>query len=83
MQQISIEEEKLFDGFVFPFTYTPREVTEPSEIYDYIKANQSNIMENLLKHGAILFRGFNIKDAKEFNDFALTFGWEDLPYIGN
>jgi hypothetical protein len=42
-----------------------------------------SILAKLLVHGAILFRGFPVKSAKDFNDFALAFGWEDLPYIGS
>ena len=40
------------------------------------------LLESLIKHGAILFRGFPVNEPKDFNDFALTFGWQDLPYIG-
>jgi hypothetical protein len=42
----------------------------------------SVLLESLLKHGAILFRGFPVNEPKDFNEFALTFGWKDLPYIG-
>lgn len=86
MQQISIAEQRQFEEVgVFPFTYGPIpsfQKMSSEEVVSYIKANYSDIMKTLLKHGAILFRGFNIKDAKDFNEFSLAFGWEDLPYIG-
>jgi len=83
MNQISIKEEKVFDDVVFPLTLASNDNLKSSEsIVEYIKENYDDIMGKLLKHGAILFRGFSVKDAKDFNDFSLAFGWKDLPYIG-
>lgn len=83
MRQISIKEEKIFDNVVFPLTLAPSENLKTTEsIVGYIKENYDDIMSKLLKHGAILFRGFSVNDAKDFNDFSLAFGWKDLPYIG-
>lgn len=36
----------------------------------------------LLKTGAILFRGFDVNTAKDFNDVVEAFGFEELPYVG-
>ena len=37
--------------------------------------------KNVLKFFYI-HRGFPIKNANDFNDFSLAFGWKELPYIG-
>lgn len=80
---ISISEEKVFDDLVFPLTLAPLESIETIEqTIDYLKQNLPQLLERLIKHGAILFRGFPVNTAKDFNDFALAFGWQDLPYIG-
>lgn len=83
MSQISIPEEKVFNDLAFPLTLAPTEALKTSEnVAEYIKTNYNHLMDLLLKHGAILFRGFPVMDAKDFNEFSLAFGWQDLPYIG-
>jgi len=47
-----------------------------------VKTNKKLIDDTLFKHGAILFRGFNLKTAKDFDDFANACGYENFPYVG-
>jgi hypothetical protein len=83
LKTISIEEEKCFNGLIFPLTLAPSpSITTMDQTIDYLKNNMKELLEKLIKHGAILFRGFPVNDAKDFNDFAVAFGWDDLPYIG-
>ncbi|MBW4611889.1 MAG: TauD/TfdA family dioxygenase [Desmonostoc vinosum HA7617-LM4] len=42
------------------------------DLADWAKGNQEFITENLLKHGAILFRQFHINTASEFERFSLA-----------
>jgi hypothetical protein len=80
---ISLSEEKIINGQVFPLTVGPtEEIKTIEDSIEFIKSNMDLILSKLLIHGAILFRGFPVQSAKDFNDFALAFGWEDLPYIG-
>ena len=80
---ISIEEEKFFNDLVFPLTLVPTaSINTAQQTIDYLKTNKSQLLDRLIKHGAVLFRGFPVNDAKDFNDFAVAFGWDDLPYIG-
>ena len=81
--KISIPEEKVINGNVFPLTIGPNEDTKSiEETIKFVKTNLNELLDELKNHGAILFRGFPIKEPKDFNDFALSFGWENLPYIG-
>lgn len=83
LKVISISEEKHFNGVVFPLSLAPTDSIQTVEqTVAYLKSNMTTLLDLLLKHGAILFRGFPISDAKDFNEFALAFGWQDLPYIG-
>jgi amino acid adenylation domain-containing protein len=58
------------------------------ELTEWAGANQSFINENLLKHGAILFRGFDVDSVDKFEEFAAVicpelFGeYGDLPRAG-
>ena len=79
----SIPEEKKVDGTLFPLTIAPNEnIITTGDAVEFIKNNLEEINSKLLEHGAVLFRGFPLNSAKDFNDFALAFGWRDLPYIG-
>ena len=85
LKEIEIEEQKYFNKLSFPLVLTPHEGIETIQAaVDYIKneENKKVILEKLIQHGAILFRGFPVNEAKDFNEFALAFGWDDLPYIG-
>lgn len=68
---------------MFPLTVVPNYYgsTIEESVY-FVESNIEEILSELRTHGAILFRDFPIADPKDFNDFALAFGWEDLPYIG-
>jgi len=46
-----------------------------------LEANLESLEKQLLKHGAILFRGFPLKGAAEFDEFIRCFHhWKDLSY---
>jgi hypothetical protein len=83
LKQISIPEEKHFDGRPFPLTVAPSEdIKTIDDAVNFVKNNYASIHKELKNHGAILFRDFPIENPKDFNDFSVAFGWENLPYIG-
>lgn len=81
---ITIEEQKQVQNVTFPLTIAPsKSDISMDETLEYIEHNKTELLEHLLQHGVILFRGFPLQSPKDFNDFAVKFGWENLPYIGN
>ncbi|MCD7452546.1 hypothetical protein HAX54_017375 [Datura stramonium] len=36
----------------------------------------------ITKNSAVLLRGFDVKNAQNFNDIVEVFGWEDIRYVG-
>ncbi|MEH2037877.1 amino acid adenylation domain-containing protein [Nostoc sp.] len=70
----------------FPLVIQP--ATNDIDLVAWAKINQEFIQTELLKHGAILFRGFNVESAPEFESFAQAispqlFGeYGDLPRAG-
>ena len=86
LHRITLNEEKKIGDVVFPLTLGPPSTSNQIFTFDdtlnYLEANKSSIIESLFKYGAVLFRGFPVQSPKDFNDFALQFGWEELPYIG-
>jgi alpha-ketoglutarate-dependent taurine dioxygenase len=73
--------------FLEPHTTLPLVITpeEDIDLAEWARTNQEFIQTNLLKHGALLFRGFSVASAVEFEEFAKStcsdlFGdYGDLP----
>jgi len=78
------EGEKLVDGETLPLVLTP---TEPCKkgiesLLESLKNNKEWFDEMIVKNSAVLLRGFDVKNAVEFNDIIETFDWEDIRYVG-
>jgi Non-ribosomal peptide synthetase modules and related proteins len=73
--------------FLEPHTTLPLVITpeEDIDLAEWARTNQEFIEANLLKHGALLFRGFSVASPLEFEEFAKStcsdlFGdYGDLP----
>ena len=46
----------------------------------WIAAARDELLESLAKHGAVLFRGFPVKDANDFDAFIRAFGLDSFTY---
>jgi len=53
-----------------------------ADITQTIRNEREWIEQQLLKHSALLFRGFPIRSAADFSSFVEAFGWEEEPYVG-
>ncbi|KAJ4976685.1 hypothetical protein NE237_001791 [Protea cynaroides] len=83
----TIEEEKIFEGVVFPKTLNPPKSSEAveygsTEFTEMVKAKREWLEELLRRHSAILFRGFRVDSADEFGRVVEAFGWEEMEYWG-
>jgi alpha-ketoglutarate-dependent taurine dioxygenase len=78
-------QQRAFNGLPFPLVLVPSssQITKEN-LYDGVAANKKFIHDALLIHGAILFRGFPLKDGKDFDKFVHSFTPElkELPYVG-
>lgn len=63
----------------FPLILTPN---FHSSFIDAIKSHKNWLNSRLLSAGAILFRGFPVSTAADFNDVVEAFGYEEFPYVG-
>ncbi|KAJ4849093.1 hypothetical protein Tsubulata_036011 [Turnera subulata] len=82
-KETQIPQQKLYDSIPFPAVLSPS-VPSPSLslLVDSIKAHKPFLESLLFNTGAILFRGFPINTASDFNDVVEAFGYEELPYSG-
>eukprot|EP01018_Ginkgo_biloba_P040830 Gb_08596 [translate_table: standard] len=76
-------QKKLEDGTLFPMVLLPATVHHTIESFtNAIQQNQEWITNQLKDAGAVLFRGFPVKNASDFNAVVEAFGWEEQPYLG-
>ncbi|CAL1545521.1 unnamed protein product [Lymnaea stagnalis] len=87
VKEVRIPEQKEFDQQVFPLVLTPNPDSDSKfetaqDAFDWLEGQRGFISQQLLKYGAILFRGFPFKDAQDFDGFVTSYGVEPLPYVG-
>nr|XP_043636475.1 clavaminate synthase-like protein At3g21360 [Erigeron canadensis] len=68
---------------VFPAVLKPNpNIFKPIQLPDAIKANTKWIDSLLLQYSAVLFRGFPVSTAYDFNEVVESTGYDDFPYGG-
>ncbi|KAF7131817.1 hypothetical protein RHSIM_Rhsim09G0113500 [Rhododendron simsii] len=78
--------QKLVDGVTMPLVLQPPE--EPKNNNDMqslllaLEKNNDWFKQMIIKNGAVLLRGFNVRNAEDFNDVVQTFRWDHVPYVG-
>ena len=81
-------EQKVFNDKVFPLILQPNDskdghtLSSTEETLKWLKKTTVELENLLLKHGAILFRGFHVETAKDFDNFVKSFSFSPLPYVG-
>lgn len=78
------EGQKVVDGEIMPLLLQPSEPSKSSvdSLLLTFKTNKEWFDEMIVKHSAVLLRGFNVNTAEEFNDIVEAFGWENIRYVG-
>ncbi|MCH9695312.1 MAG: TauD/TfdA family dioxygenase [Gammaproteobacteria bacterium] len=68
-------------GAVFPLAYALQtKQSTLSDMHEWIQSRRDQLLEQLAQHGAILFRGFPIKDAEDFDSVIRTFRLDSFTY---
>ncbi|KAK3222630.1 hypothetical protein Dsin_009655 [Dipteronia sinensis] len=79
------EGEKLVDGETMPLVLQPPEPNNKSDIDSLVlalKTNKDWFEQLIIKNSAVLLRGFDVKNAQDFNEIVEAFGWDDIRYVG-
>ncbi|KAI3786126.1 hypothetical protein L1987_45256 [Smallanthus sonchifolius] len=76
-----LPQQKSEGGSSFPVVLTPNpRIEKPIPLTEAIKANRTWLDSLLHRSGAILFRGFHVSSASDFNDVVEASGYEDFSY---
>jgi len=65
-----------------PVVVTPEADTSLDALHGYMASENSRIDELLLRHGGILFRGFDLNGAQDFHNCAERLGGKPFGYVG-
>lgn len=88
---IHIPEQKIFDGIEFPLVLGPNPKskktgggrTTQETLKEWVQAATPEVVDALLlKHGAILFKDFQVDTPERFNAMVEEFGFVNFPYVG-
>ena len=80
-----LAEQKQVDGLDFPLLITPPsdEVAASEEAgLNWVSENKQELHELLIKHGAVLFRGFAVSSEQAFERMLDRTDYVNMPYIG-
>ncbi|KAI3512577.1 hypothetical protein L1887_19893 [Cichorium endivia] len=78
---VGLQQQKSDSGVVFPAVLFPNpNASKPVQLTDAIKANKPWLDSLLHRSGAILFRGFPVSTASDFNDVVVSSGYDDFSY---
>jgi alpha-ketoglutarate-dependent taurine dioxygenase len=75
-------EQRTVGGIQVPFVLSPPSpLASVVDASQFVKSHRNAIDQALHKHGAVLFRGFPLDTAQDFDTFVRSWeGWQDLSY---
>lgn len=80
-----LEEQKMVDGLAFPLMVTPPD-TDVSEnvasAMNWVSSNKAELHDLLIKHGALLLRGFPVGSSADFETLLDHTDYVNMPYVG-
>lgn len=84
VQQVTIPEQKEFDGRPFPLTLSPKDgvSTNKDNFIQWLVKNRSMVDDLLLHHKGILFRDFPMTSHDDFHSFIEATGLKEMDYLG-
>ncbi|KAG5532544.1 hypothetical protein RHGRI_026990 [Rhododendron griersonianum] len=60
----------------------PKNSNDMQSLLLALEKNNDWFKQMIIKNSAVLLRGFNVRNAEDFNDIVETFGWDHVPYVG-
>ncbi|ETX10831.1 SyrP [Marinomonas ushuaiensis DSM 15871] len=80
-----LEEQKQVNGLDFPLLVTPDNADtaeNESNFLQWVEKNKTELQGLLIKHGAVLFRGFPVGTSDLFEQMLDHTDYKNMPYVG-
>ncbi|HEV3342657.1 MAG TPA: TauD/TfdA family dioxygenase, partial [Pirellulales bacterium] len=72
--------QQTLEGHPFPLVLGCEWPATLDAVTDWVAEHGPQLGEQAARHGAILFRGFPLATAEDFDRFVAAFGWQNFPY---
>ncbi|KAJ6312476.1 hypothetical protein OIU77_014077 [Salix suchowensis] len=78
------EGQKVVDGETIPLVLQPLQPnkSDTKSLLSALMQNKDWFEQVLIRNSAVLLRGFDVKNAEDFNDIIEAFGWDEMRYTG-
>ncbi|TVU09197.1 hypothetical protein EJB05_42645, partial [Eragrostis curvula] len=77
------EGQNTIDGEQMPLVLTPSaEGKDHEALVNAVKASREWLESKVIANSAVLLRGFDVRDAVEFNAVVEALGWPEIRYVG-
>lgn len=81
VETIELPNQQVHEGRVFPLALACRSPEATlAEVGDWLTAQRTQLLDLAAAHGAILFRGFPVRTAEDFDAFIAALQLKNFPY---
>jgi alpha-ketoglutarate-dependent taurine dioxygenase len=81
VEPVSVPGQQMHHGRVFPLTLQCQTAsTDLDATAAWVAEHRQSLLDQAAEHGVILFRGFPLASALDFDRFIAAFGLENFPY---
>src|SRR5262245_23502383 len=78
--ELALPGQQAHGGGVFPLALACETPTDLATATAWVAAHASELIAKAARHGAVLFRGFPLSTAEDFDAFIAAFGLTNFPY---
>src|SRR5437763_16989172 len=76
----AVDGQQTHDGKPFPLALQCERPSDLAPVTEWIADRRNELIEASSQHGAILFRGFPVRTAEDFDAFVAAFDLPNFPY---
>ena len=80
IQEIALDQQQHYED-VFPLVYaSENSLSTLTQVHEWLGENKERLLEQLSRHGAILFRGLPVNSDSDFDSVIRSFGLKNFTY---
>jgi alpha-ketoglutarate-dependent taurine dioxygenase len=80
VKDITVANQQKYFSQVFPLALECAAPADLDAAAAWVRANASELIDRATRHGVVLFRGFPLRTAVDFDAFVAAFGLPNFPY---
>ena len=80
IQEIALDQQQHYED-IFPLVYaSENSLSTLTQVHEWLGENKERLLEQLSRHGAILFRGLPVNSDSDFDSVIQSFGLKNFTY---